>query len=93
MNTLLPTDFSKNSWNAITYALALYNNTTCNFYVLHVNRVEIISAGDSSYMPTPELIAEVYTKPAKNKLRDLLKKISLSGNHNKNHKFYTVSDI
>jgi len=35
-NILFPTDFSENSWNAIEYALKLFKDTPCNFYVLHV---------------------------------------------------------
>ncbi|WMI69527.1 universal stress protein [Mangrovimonas sp. YM274] len=34
-NILLPTDFSENSWNAIKYALQLFENETCKFYLLH----------------------------------------------------------
>ena len=33
---LLPTDFSKNSWHAINYALKLYENDHCDFYILNV---------------------------------------------------------
>ena len=32
---LLPTDFSENSWNAIKYALQLFKNETCKFYLLN----------------------------------------------------------
>ncbi|MEW4922642.1 universal stress protein [Algibacter sp. 2305UL17-15] len=32
---LLPTDFSENSWNAISYALQLFKNETCEFYLLN----------------------------------------------------------
>jgi nucleotide-binding universal stress UspA family protein len=32
---LLPTDFSNNSWNAIEYALQLFKNETCDFYLLN----------------------------------------------------------
>ena len=32
---LVATDFSKNAWNAIVYALELYKNTACDFYVLN----------------------------------------------------------
>jgi len=35
MNILLPTDFSKNSWNAISYAMELFKNLKCNFFILH----------------------------------------------------------
>jgi nucleotide-binding universal stress UspA family protein len=34
-NILLPTDFSENSWNAIKYAVQLFKNETCNFYLLN----------------------------------------------------------
>ena len=33
---LLPTDFSKNAWHAITYAIELYKKDSCNFYILNV---------------------------------------------------------
>jgi len=35
MNILLPTDFSKNSRNAISYAMHLFKNEKCNFFFLH----------------------------------------------------------
>ncbi|WP_426431089.1 universal stress protein [Winogradskyella sp. HB-48] len=35
LSILLPTDFSKNSENAISYALELYKNEDCKFYFLH----------------------------------------------------------
>ncbi|MGB5169860.1 MAG: universal stress protein [Eudoraea sp.] len=35
MNILLPIDFSKNSRNAIAYAMELFKNEKCNFFFLH----------------------------------------------------------
>ena len=32
---LLPTDFSNNSWLAINYALQLFKNEACDFYLLN----------------------------------------------------------
>jgi nucleotide-binding universal stress UspA family protein len=32
---LLPTDFSENAWNAIAYALELFKNENCTFFILH----------------------------------------------------------
>ncbi|MEQ9582104.1 MAG: universal stress protein, partial [Arenibacter sp.] len=32
-NILFPTDFSLNSWNAIKYAIELFKDAPCNFYV------------------------------------------------------------
>ncbi|MDU8885702.1 universal stress protein [Yeosuana sp. MJ-SS3] len=33
---LLPTDFSKNAWHAINYALELFKDDDCDFYLLNV---------------------------------------------------------
>ena len=35
LKILLPTDFSPNAWNAITYALRLFKEEHCQFYILH----------------------------------------------------------
>ena len=32
---LLPTDFSDNSWNAITYAIQLFKDEACVFFILN----------------------------------------------------------
>src|SRR5690554_8211379 len=32
---LLPTDFSENSWNAISYALQLFKDEVCTFHLLN----------------------------------------------------------
>ncbi len=38
MKVLLPTDFSENAWHAINYAVFLFENTACTFYVLHAHQ-------------------------------------------------------
>ncbi|MFT5848190.1 MAG: nucleotide-binding universal stress UspA family protein [Psychroserpens sp.] len=92
MNILLPTDFSDNSWNAITYAINFHEHTTCNFYLLHVNKIENLIVSDSTYIPSQEAIENIYIKPSKKKLRDVLRKISLHVEPNEKHKFYTLND-
>ncbi|WCO02856.1 universal stress protein [Psychroserpens ponticola] len=92
MNILLPTDFSDNAFNAIKYAIAFFENTSCNFYLLHINNLENLVAADIGYVPTAEVIEKAYTKPSKQKLRDLLKQISSKVKHNEKHKFYTLTD-
>ncbi|MCX2720751.1 universal stress protein [Lentiprolixibacter aurantiacus] len=39
MRILLPTDFSKNAWHAIQYALYLFEKNDCQFFVLHAHQV------------------------------------------------------
>ena len=42
-NILLPTDFSNNSWTAIVYALNLYSEEACTFYVLNSSELKVTS--------------------------------------------------
>ncbi|KAA5826242.1 universal stress protein [Algibacter amylolyticus] len=92
MNVLLPTDFSENSWNAISYAIAFFENTECNFYLLHVNRIEGMVASAENYITTEDVIEEIYTKPSRTKLRQQLKQVRENHKVSKNHRFYTLTE-
>lgn len=89
---LLPTDFSENSWNAIVYALTFLKDSTCTFYVLHVNSLSYLDATDSPYIQTEDFVENAFTKPTKKRLRTLLKRISTEFPENKNHHFFTLTD-
>ena len=43
---LLPTDFSKNSMNAIEYAVSLFEDETCEFYVLNIQKASAFVSDD-----------------------------------------------
>ncbi|CAL2107700.1 Universal stress protein [Tenacibaculum sp. 190524A02b] len=66
-NILLPTDFSKNSWNAISYALTLFKNQKCTFYILNTYMPSIYHI---NYMPKgigyPNLITSLQENSIKN---------------------------
>ncbi|MFH4964019.1 universal stress protein [Gaetbulibacter sp. M235] len=91
-NILLPTDFSENSWNAIQYAIHFFDTKACNFHILHVDRLSYLVTGDIPYAATDSVVEEVYTKPAKIKLRQTLKHISEQFPHHGKHRFYTYTD-
>jgi nucleotide-binding universal stress UspA family protein len=91
-NILLPTDFSENSWNAIKYAINFFENETCNFYVLHVNRLNNVINTESPYITNQDVIDDVYTLPAKKRLRDVLKRLAKNKLSYNRHKFYTLTD-
>lgn len=91
-NILLPTDFSENSWNAIKYAIRFFEKETCNFYLLHVNRLSNVIVNDSPYIATQDVLVDVYTKPAKKQLRNILRRIGKGFLPNKKHRFYTLFD-
>jgi nucleotide-binding universal stress UspA family protein len=89
---LLPTDFSKNAWNAITYAIELYKNETCDFYLLNAFNATGYAL-ESMTIPEPE--EQIYDE-ARGKSENGLKKIKerLSfRDDNPNHKFFTISQF
>ncbi len=89
-NILLPTDFSKNSWNAIQYALDFFKKDSCNFYLLHVTSISNYAGGESPVIPTSDLIEKTLLKQAKSELQNLLKKIKKL-QISSNHSFITLS--
>ena len=64
---LVPTDFSDNAWDALTYAIRLYDDIPCTFYIL--NTYQVISSGAK---------ASIHTGASK-KLYELLKEDSEKG--------------
>ncbi|WP_299255423.1 universal stress protein [uncultured Aquimarina sp.] len=89
-NILVPTDFSENSWNAITYALSFFSKVTCNFYFLHVSPYEQVVSSDSFFNPTDQVIEKV-THSDKGQLELLLKKVRKLP-PNAGHKFFTINE-
>lgn len=91
-NILLPTDFSKNSWNAIEYAINFYKDTPCNFYLLNVGRESNLVVSDSPYIPDQNVLENLILKPLKQKLKEIIKQILEEFPKNKKHKFYSLVD-
>ncbi|WP_242131888.1 universal stress protein [Aestuariivivens marinum] len=91
-NILLPTDFSENSWNAIQYAIHFFSKEPCHFYLLHINRISDNLMNGTPYLATEDVLEYVYTKPSIEKLRQVLKRISILFPSNKNHRFYALAD-
>ncbi|MCX7551742.1 universal stress protein [Xanthomarina sp. F2636L] len=87
---LLLTDFSKNSKNAINYALALFENEACHFTILHIptksvyTTSDLMSAGNKS-------IYDSLVKKAKHKLEKFVKTLE-TASLNKNTTFEPVVD-
>lgn len=73
---LLPTDFSDNAYNAISYAVKLMLHEVCEFFILHTYTPPMVSAGsmyDSYSALSMQKVAEEETKK---KLQKLEKKLS-----------------
>ncbi|MGY8914577.1 MAG: universal stress protein [Flavobacteriales bacterium] len=87
---LLPTDFSNNAWNAISYALTFFKNEVCTFYILHTYtpsfyRVDYMLGGPS-FSAIPDAGVEASLKGLEKTLKDIQKQHS-----NPNHTFETLS--
>ena len=87
---LLPTDYSKNALNAIRYALELYKNVRCDFFILNTFH---ISGYTLDSMRVPEL-GEPYYEAAKQEseegMEKLMQMIKLHPQNNK-HEFHTIT--
>ncbi|MEW7290018.1 universal stress protein [Aquimarina sp. 2304DJ70-9] len=87
---LLPTDFSRNSWNAIQYALELYKNEICDFYVLNTFNATGYAL-ESMMVPEPgEKIYEEAKEKSEKGLGKILERLAFRDD-NPNHKFFMVS--
>src|SRR5690554_1235554 len=64
---LLPTDFSENSWNAISYALQLFKDEVCTFYLLN------------TYTPIVYHVEYVMLSPSQIGLEDVVKQQAIKG--------------
>lgn len=89
---LIPTDFSKNSKNAIRFALNLFKETSCHFFFLYVN----VEGSDFTEKPIykfgTNILVEKESKAISQKLKDLEKFItSISSKKEHNH-FTTIRE-
>jgi nucleotide-binding universal stress UspA family protein len=89
---LLPTDFSKNSLNAMVYALELFKDIPCKFYLLNVFKIpyltnEVLMENDAHQLV--KLEEGLYETSLKG-MKDVLKKLKLKSSSN--HKFELLSD-
>ena len=88
---LLPTDFSKNAWHAILYALELYKKDQCDFFILNV----FSSKGDVIESLMNMEPGNEYYESAKSDAEDGLAKVMdmlvLKDYHNSKHHFETLT--
>ncbi len=87
---LLPTDFSDNAWNAISYAMQFFKNEKCKFYFLHTYTPVFYRAdyalGGAMYSAIPDVGVDVSLAQLEKTLEDVQKQFP-----NENHTFEIVS--
>lgn len=84
INILLPTDFSDNAWSAIVYALKLYANESCTFYLLNTTQNRIAARA----LVSGHFLEELKNEATKELLQ--LKEQAVVSNTNANHNFEII---
>ena len=87
---ILPTDFSDNAYNAICYAINLFKEEECTFYLLHTYTPAIYQAEYVLHSPGQIGLGDIYQENSLNQLKDLKKQLIAEFN-NKKHTFMVHS--
>lgn len=88
-NILIPTDFSKNAWNALQYAISLFANDRVTFYLLNAYHAHYFTT-DTLLVPENVEVAHEKAKTISEEgLKELM--IKLAPYKNENHSFRTLS--
>ena len=88
---LLPTDFSDNASQAIKYALELYKDERCLFYLLNVFYIKATNIESLISMEPGSELFEATKKNSQMELHRLLNVFSFGEKGNPNHTFQAVS--
>ncbi|WP_274475604.1 universal stress protein [Mangrovimonas aestuarii] len=90
-SVLLPTDFSENSINAIHYAINMYQDKVCDFYLLHVVKASSYISDDLlTKQPTTTIYAHL-VKDARLAVERIVKDMKATYQNTK-HRFHTIID-
>ncbi|MEM9648197.1 MAG: universal stress protein [Bacteroidota bacterium] len=89
---LIPTDFSDNAWNAIDYAMQLFRNKECTFYLLNTYTPIIPSGRFMAKMIDGVRIVDAVRDSSEEGLLKTVERIQ-SKYRNSNHRFETISSF
>jgi len=83
---LIPTNFTKHAWNTLVYALNLYKNIPCTFYILNAYEVPVRISLNRNHSAALEA-AKIESEKG---LQKILQGLNFR-KENDNHKFETIS--
>ncbi|MDC6390456.1 universal stress protein [Maribacter sp. PR1] len=87
---LLATDFSISSWKAIQYAIKLYENQECDFYILNTYGKDVYGLDSYALLDPDEAFNKLSENQSKEGLGDILIKLSRN-DKNLKHCFHLIS--
>ena len=88
---LLPTDFSKNSINAIEFAMNFFRVEVCHFYIINVQKASSFVTDDMMSVSFSSTIYNTIVDAAKKSIENVISMMT-SKYHNKNHTFHSIVD-
>lgn len=91
-NILLPTDFSENAWNAISFALQLFKNETCTLYLLNTYTPIIYNAEYVTENPAAYGLINTASETSINELKKITQRIEEEF-HNPKHTISQISSL
>jgi len=86
---LLPTDFSENSWNAITYAIQLFKDEECTFHLLNTYIPAIYNLEYTIGYPEQFGLVDAVRDTSRENLFKIVSRISSEFTKNDDHTFQT----
>jgi len=89
---LLPTDFSENAYNAIKYAVELFENEECHFYLLNTYTPVLYDTEYILYSPSPLSLHEIHRNESLKGLEKIERQINKDLPNSK-HKWELVSSF
>lgn len=89
---LLPTDFSENSLNAIKYAIQLFRNEKCTFYLLNTYTPILYDNEYLVYNASQPTLTEIYKNNSQKGLARVLRKIKKEF-PNEKHEYKKISSF
>ncbi|MGB5437684.1 MAG: universal stress protein [Maribacter sp.] len=91
---VLLTDFSWNSWNAIQYAIRLFKNCECEFYIMNAYAKEVYGLDSFALLDPDEAFNTMSEKRSKERLGDIMERLMLeheNSPYNLQHRFHVLS--
>lgn len=88
---LLPTDFSANSVNAIHYAIQLFRDFRCEFYILNVQKVSSFVSDDLLTMQPSTTLYQNLIDSAKKNIEKIIAEIRAEC-RTENHLYHSIVD-
>ena len=89
-NILIPTDFSDNAWNALNYAVHLYKDEACSFYIMNAFQVFDFPSEILLPMNPVEERFRIAREHSERNLQKILDGLEVRSD-NPHHEFHTIS--